>query len=277
MPETKLNAVITVLLFIIVSCNNNDSSTDTAGSTEVKKITTPVINYSLSGSYPHDTTAYTEGLLFHEGQLYESTGYDSVVRSTRSWFGIVNLKTGKIEAKVELDKNKFFGEGIVFLNDKIYQLTYRTKVGYIYDARTFKKTGEFTFPSEEGWGMTTDSVSLLMSDGTNVITFLNPADFKTVKTLSVTDENGPVMEVNELEYIKGFIYANVYRTNYVIKIDPATGHVIGRINLQSLADEAKIRYPGSREMNGIAYNASTDKIYVTGKLWPNIYEISFPH
>jgi len=277
MPETKLNAVITVLLFIIVSCNNNDSSTDTAGSTEVKKITTPVINYSLSGSYPHDTTAYTEGLLFHEGQLYESTGYDSVVRSTRSWFGIVNLKTGKIEAKVELDKNKFFGEGIVFLNDKIYQLTYRTKVGYIYDARTFKKTGEFTFPSEEGWGMTTDSVSLLMSDGTNVITFLNPADFKTVKTLSVTDENGPVMEVNELEYIKGFIYANVYRTNYVIKIDPATGHVIGRINLQSLADEAKIRYPGSREMNGIAYNASIDKIYVTGKLWPNIYEISFPH
>jgi len=277
MPETKSNIVIAVLLFILVSCNNNDSSTDNTSGTEVKKITTPVINYALSASYPHDTTSYTEGFLFHGGQLYESTGYDSAVRSTRSLFGIVNLKTGKIETKVELDKNKYFGEGIVFLNDKIYQLTYRTKVGYIYDARTFKKTGEFSFPSDEGWGMTTDSTSLLMSDGSNVITYLNPADFKAVKTLPVIDENGQVMQVNELEYIKGFIYANVYQSNLIIKIDPATGHVIGKLNLQSLADEAKVRYPGSREMNGIAYDASTDKIYVTGKLWPNIYEISFPH
>jgi glutaminyl-peptide cyclotransferase len=277
MPETKLNIVIPVLLFFLVSCNNNDSSTDNAGSPEVKKVTTPVINYALSASYPHDTTSYTEGFLFHNGQLYESTGYDSVVRSTRSLFGIVSLTTGKIDTKVELDKNKYFGEGIVFLNDKIYQLTYRTKIGYIYDARTFKKTGEFSFPSEEGWGMTTDSVSLLMSDGTNIITYLNPVDFKTLKTLPVIDENGLVMQVNELEYIKGFIYANVYPSNLIIKIEPATGHVVGKINLQSLADEAKIRYPGAREMNGIAYDASTDKIYVTGKLWPNIYEISFPH
>jgi glutamine cyclotransferase len=116
-----------------------------------------------------------------------------------------------------------------------------------------------------------------MTDGTNTITYLNPADFKTVKTLSVTDENGTVMNINEPEYIKGFIYANVYQTNYIIKIDPATGSVAGKINLQSLADEAKIRYPGSREMNGIAYDAATDKIYVTGKLWPNIYEIAFAH
>jgi glutamine cyclotransferase len=176
-----------------------------------------------------------------------------------------------------LDKNKFFGEGIVFLNDKIYQLTYRTKVGYIYDAKTFKRLGEFSFPSAEGWGMTTDSVSLIMTDGSSTITYLNPTDFKTVKTLSVTDENGSVMQVNELEYIKGFLYANVYLTNYILKIDPATGHVLGKINLQSLADEAKIRYPGSQQMNGIAYDKDADKIYITGKLWPNIYEISFGH
>jgi glutamine cyclotransferase len=268
-----------VLIFIagLVSCNSNDSSTGNEKSVEEKKNATPVINYSLTASYPHDTTSYTEGFLFHNGELYESTGYDSGVPSSRSLFGTVNLKTGKIDVKAELDKSKYFGEGIVFLQDKIYQLTYRTKIGFIYDAKTFKKTGEFFFPMEEGWGMTTDSVSLLMSDGKNTITYLSPLDFKTVKTLSITDENGPVTEVNELEYIRGFIYANIYLSNLIIKIDPATGVVVGKMNLQSLADEARIRYPGAMQLNGIAYDAATDKIFVTGKLWPNIYEISFGH
>ncbi|MCW3118892.1 MAG: hypothetical protein JWM28_2974 [Chitinophagaceae bacterium] len=273
----KISFVTVILIFILVSCSNNDSSSENGSKSDEKKVSTPVINYALTASFSHDTTSYTEGFLFHNGQLFESTGYDGAFASTRSLFGTVDLKTGKIEVKAELDKKKFFGEGIVFLNDKLYQLTYRTKIGFIYDAKTFKKLGEFSFPSDEGWGMTTDSVSLLMSDGKNTITYLNPLDFKTVKTLSVTDENGSVMEVNELEYIKGFIYANVYLTNYIIKIDPATGHVIGKINLQSLADEAKIRYPGAMQMNGIAYDAASDKIYITGKLWPNIYEISFPH
>jgi glutamine cyclotransferase len=155
----KIFFSLAILIIVFASCNNNDSTADSDQKTEEKKNTTPVINYAVSGSLPHDTTSYTEGFLFHDGQLYESTGYDSLFGSTKSLFGTVNLKTGSIEVKVELDKKKFFGEGIVFLNDKIYQLTYRTKIGYIYDAKTFKKSGEFTFPSEEGWGMTTDSTS----------------------------------------------------------------------------------------------------------------------
>ncbi|MES1216448.1 MAG: glutaminyl-peptide cyclotransferase [Bacteroidota bacterium] len=273
----KISIAVIGLVFFLAACNNNDSSSENDNQAGEKKVSTPVINYSLTASFPHDTTSYTEGFLFHNGQLFESTGYDSAFRSTRSLFGVVNLKTGVIDVKAELDKKKFFGEGIVFLNDKIYQLTYTTKIGFIYDAKTFKKLGEFTFPSEQGWGMTTDSTSLIMTDGTSTITYLNPNDFKTVKTLSVTDENGTVLQVNEPEYIKGFIYANIFMTNYIFKIDPVSGKVVGKINLQSLADEAKIRYPGSQQMNGIAYDIATDKIYVTGKLWPNIYEISFSH
>jgi glutaminyl-peptide cyclotransferase len=275
--EMKISIAAITLSFMLTACNNNDNSSESDKQPDEKKVATPVINYALTASFPHDTTSYTEGFLFHNGLLYESTGYDSVFANTRSLFGSIDVKTGRIDVKAELDKKKFFGEGIVFLNDKIYQLTYRTKIGFIYDAKTFKKSGEFSFPSSEGWGMTTDGVSLIMSDGNNTITYLNPLDFKTVKIVSVTDENGPVMEVNELEYIKGFIYANIYRTNYIIKIDPATGNVVGKINLQSLADEAKIRYPGSQQMNGIAYDKDADKIYITGKLWPNIYQISFSH
>ena len=261
-----------LLFFSIIACNNSDDNKP-----EEKKNTIPEINFATTGTFPHDTTSYTEGFLVHDGQLYESTGYDSSFPSTRSLFGSVDLKTGKIDVKSELDKRKYFGEGIVFLHDKIYQLTYKTKIGFVYDAKTFKKLGEFTFPSEQGWGMTTDGVSLIMSDGTSSITWLNPSDFKVIKTIHVTDENGQVENINELEYINGFIYSNVYEENYIVKIDPSTGNIIGKINLQSLDDEAKQRFPGRMQMNGIAYDSIANKIYVTGKLWPDIYEISFGH
>jgi glutamine cyclotransferase len=269
--------IVAVGLFIlsISACNNNDSNS--SGTAASGKNNTPVINYGVTATWPHDTTSYTEGLLIHNGELYESTGYDSAFASTRSLFGTVDLKTGKINVRAELDKHKYFGEGIIFLRDKIYQLTYRTKIGFIYDTSTFKKIGEFTFPMEEGWGMTTDGTSLIMSDGTSTITWLNGIDFKTVKTIRVTDENGPVENINELEYIRGFIYANVYQQNYIIKIDPGSGNVMGKINLSSLAEEAKQRYPAAQQLNGIAFDSTSNKIYVTGKLWPNIYEISFSH
>jgi glutamine cyclotransferase len=270
----KCIAACTVFI-LIAACNNDDNS---SGSNATgTKSTIPVINYGVIASLPHDTTSYTEGLLIHDGKLFESTGYDSVFSSTRSLFGSVDVKTGKIDVKVELDKHKYFGEGIIFLHDKLYQLTYRTKIGFIYDANTFKKTGEFTFPSDEGWGMTTDGNFLIMSDGTPAITWLNPVDFKTVKVIRVSDENGPLENINELEYIHGFIYANVYQQNYIVKIDPATGIVIGKLDLSSLVSEAKQRYPGAQQLNGIAFDSAANKIYVTGKLWPNIYEISFGH
>jgi glutamine cyclotransferase len=129
----------------------------------------------------------------------------------------------------------------------------------------------------EGWGMTTDGKYLIMSDGTSRITYVDPVGFKTAKTINVTDNNGAVNNVNELENINGFIYANVYTTGFIIKIDPQNGRVVGKIDLSALNNEAKIKYPGSLEMNGIAYDSTTGKVYVTGKMWPEIYQINFPH
>jgi len=270
-----ISSVLVIALF--ASCNNNDSHAPGSGGGGATDNTPPVINYSVIGTLPHDTSSFTEGLLFHDGQLYEATGTEpDMPASRRSLFGIVDPRTGKIDKKVELDRQKYFGEGIAFLNGKVYQLTYTTKVGYVYDAKTFKKLGEFNIPSNEGWGMTTDSTHLVMSDGSSNITYLDPVTFRIIKVLGVTDNNGPVTNINELELINGYLYANQWQTNYILKIDPATGKVVGRLDLSSLANEAKNKYQLSDSMNGIAYDPSTGKIYVTGKLWPNIYEIRFP-
>ena len=260
----------------MAACNNSNGGKDASGNTaDIANNAPALINYSVVNAFPHDTSSYTEGLLVHDGQLYESTGYDSNYANTRSLFGIVDMKTGRIQPKVEIDRKKYFGEGIVFLNGKVYQLTYKTKLGFIYDARTFKKLGEFTFPSEEGWGLTTDGKNLIMTDGTSNISYLDPNTFKLVKILGVTDNNGPVPNINEPEFIKGFIYANQYLSNYILKIDTSSGKVVGRLDFTSLDSEAKNKYPESLQMNGIAYDSVSKKIYVTGKLWPNIYEIQF--
>jgi glutamine cyclotransferase len=228
----------------------------------------------VAAAYPHDVNSYTEGLLVHEGKLYESTGSPEDMPDTRSLLGVLDLTNGKIDVKAEIDRN-LFGEGIVFLHDKLYQLTYKSQKGFVYDAKSFKKTGEFAFSSAEGWGMTTDGQQLIMSDGTNLLTWLDPVSFKVAKQIPVTENGSPVMRVNELEYIKGFIYANVYTTDRIIKIDPATGKVVGKLDLGSLTAEAKARNPGAMELNGIAYDSVANKVYVTGKMWSTIYEIKF--
>jgi glutaminyl-peptide cyclotransferase len=263
-----------ILIFLIVislfSCkggNNNSHKNDT-----INKLA-PIIDFTLIKSYPHDTTSYTEGLLIHEGKLYESTGASRVFPQTRSLFGVVDLKTGKIDPKAELDKLKYFGEGITFLNGKVFQLTYKSKTGFVYDAVTFKKTKVFTLPVKEGWGLTTDGKNLIMSDGTYVLTYLDPATLRMIKKLPVTENGIAADNLNELEYIKGFIFANIWTTNTIVKINPVTGKIVGKLNFGSLAYEAKYKYPGSLEMNGIAYDSVADRIFVTGKLWPEIYEI----
>ena len=149
------------------------------------------------------------------------------------------------------------------------------KIGFVYDAKSFKKLGEFVFPSVEGWGMTTDGTYLVLSDGTSNINYLDPNNYKLIKILGVIDNNGPVAFINELEYINGFIYANVYGTNYIVKIDPASGKIVGKLDLTTLNNEAKNKYPDALEMNGIAYDSVAKKVYITGKMWPNIYEIKF--
>jgi len=271
-------SVFFALICLLTACNNNDRQDNTNEEiTKTPDNTPPAINYSVIKATPHDTSAYTEGLLFHDGQLYEATGTEpEMPESRKSMFGTVDLSTGKITPKVTLDRNKYFGEGIVFLDGKVYQLTYTTKVGFIYDAQTFKKLGEFTFPSKEGWGMTTDGASLIMSDGSSNINYLDPKTFRLIKVLGVTDNNGPVSNINELELIKGYLYANQWQTNYILKIDTASGKVVGKMNLDGLENDARNKYPGAEVLNGIAYDSTNGKVYITGKLWPSIYEIKFP-
>jgi len=271
----SLQSLLVLSLFtLFISCNNNDKP-DTSAEKPVDNAP-PAINYSVVRILPHDTTSFTEGLLFHEGQLYESTGTEpNMPESRRSMFGVVDLKTGKIDKKAALDRNKYFGEGITFLKDKVYQLTWQTKVGFIYDAKTFKPLGQFPIPVKEGWGMTTDGTNLIMSDGTSNISYVDPNSFRLVKVVGVTDNNGPVTNINELELINGFIYANQWQTNYILKIDTASGKVVGRLDLDGLFSTEHNKYALADTMNGIAYDSTTGKIYITGKLWPDIYEIKF--
>jgi glutamine cyclotransferase len=266
-----------LLILFVAGCENGPAKKDTTPTASKEEKFVPTIEYTVNGSIPHDTNAFTEGLVFYNQQLFESTGSPENIPSTRSVFGPVDPKTGKITVKAELDRKQYFGEGIAFLNDKVYQLTYTTKVGFIYDATSFKQLGRFSFSSEEGWGLTTDGKALIMSDGTNVLTYLDPVTLKPLKTLNVRNAGYAEDYLNELEYINGFIYANIWTKNYIVKIDPASGDVVGILDLSLLMDKARNKYKASNVVNGIAYDPSSDKIVVTGKLWPELYEISFKH
>lgn len=235
----------------------------------------PEIKFTVEHQYPHDVNSFTEGFLFHEGKLFESTGSPDNLPQTKSVFGIVDLKSGKIDVKAEIDR-KYFGEGIVFLNGKVFQLTYREQTGYIYDGKTYKNIGKFNYTNREGWGLTTDGKQLIMSDGTSYLTFMDPTNFSVVKTLGVAENERFQEYLNELEYVKGFIYANIWTTNLIVKIDPNTGDIVGKMDLSTLLYESKVRNPNALETNGIAYDSVSNKILVTGKLWPTIYEIKFP-
>lgn len=237
---------------------------------------TPEIKFTVGNQYPHDVTSFTEGFLFHDNQLFESTGATDNLPQTRSLFGIVDLKTGKIDVKAELDRNIYFGEGIVFLNGKVFQLTYKNQMGFIYDGKTYKNIGKFNYTNHEGWGLTTDGKHLIMSDGTSYLTYLDPDNFSVVKVLDVGENDYVVENLNELEYIKGFIYANIWTTSTIVKIDPNTGDVVAKMDLSPLLYESKVKNPGSLETNGIAYDSINNRVLVTGKLWPTIYEIKFP-
>lgn len=255
-----------VLMFY--SCNDEEPA-EKAEDVE----STPFISYEYSTFYPHDTTAFTEGLLMHEGKLFESTGATSNLPQTKSLFGTVDMSSGKIDPKVQLDGSVYFGEGITTLNGKWYQLTYKSRKGFVYDAKSFKKISEFQIPSLEGWGMTTDGTSLIMSDGSSSLHYLDPETLQPTNSLNISENGYTVDKLNELEFIDGFIFANVWMTNTIVKIDPANGEVVGKMDMSSFAQEARQLYPMAQEMNGIAYNPTSKKFLFTGKLWPKIYEI----
>ncbi len=222
------------------------------------------INYVIRSVWPHDTEAFTQGLLIHKGELYESTGQNG-----SSWIGIVDINTGVATKKVTLDE-RYFGEGIAILNNKIYQLTYTTKVGFVYSLPDFKKLKEWTYESQ-GWGLTHDNVNLIMSDGSNKLHYLDTTTQQIIKSVAVTDEQGAVKNLNELEFIEGYIYANVWQTNKIVKIDPATGKVVGRFDLSALANDARKASPQVDVLNGIAWHPDTRSFLVTGKHWPHVY------
>jgi len=267
-----------ISIFIIILLNScSDSSSNSKPETSESTSATPIINYSVTHYFAHDTSLFTEGLLFHNGQLFESTGSPEELTQAKSVIGISDLLTGKFSPKIEIDKSKYFGEGIAFLNNKLYQLTYKNQLGFIYDTKSFKEIGQFKYANTEGWSLTTDGVNLIMSDGTNSLTYIDPLKLTPIKNLTVSEKGFPVDKLNELEFIKGFLYANIWTKDVIVKIDPSNGNVVGKIDLSYLTKEAKRINPHADVLNGIAYDSITDKIYVTGKLWANIYQIQFSH
>jgi len=269
--------IILGAILIATACNSDTKQKTAPVSPAAPEKVTPTIEYSVTARYPHDTTAFTEGFLFHDGKLYESTGGPEYLQQTRSAVGIVDLKTGKFDTKIEIDKRVYFGEGILILKNKLYQLTYQNQIGFIYDLKSFNRIGQFGYLNKEGWGMTTDGKHMIYSDGTSILTYMNPDDFKVVKTLEVVENGYALQALNELEYINGFIYANVWMTNRIVKINPTSGEVVGALDLAKLYYESKLRYKNINELNGIAYDSLSGKVLVTGKLWPDIYEISFAY
>lgn len=271
---TKIFILLIAAVMALASCSNNGNTDNENGNDEaVSNAASPFMQYTVVNVYPHDTTAFTEGLLVHDGQLYESTGGQAQISDFKSWFGPVDMKTGKAIKKIMLDTS-YFGEGINIFKGKLYQLTWQNHKGFVYDLNTYKKLKEFTY-NGEGWALTNDGTYLIMSDGSSNLQYLDPESLKVMKILGVQDGNGPVGNINELEFINGYIYANQYLTTYILKIDPSSGKVVGKLDFDSLNNQVKAKFPNAQEMNGIAYDSAAKKIYITGKAWPNLYEVKF--
>lgn len=234
--------------------------------------TVPVYSYEVINTYEHDKKAFTQGLAFRDGFLYESTGQrgESTLRK-------VELKTGKVLEKRDL-ANEYFGEGLTILGDTIYQLTWQSRTAFSYSLSDFKLLREFRYAGE-GWGLTNDGTNLFLSDGTHVIRVIDPETFKTIRTIVVLQENGkPLFKLNELEYVKGEIWANVWHSeeigkpNHIARIDPASGKLLGWINLDGISPD-DVKRSDENTLNGIAYDEGSDRIFVTGKNWKKLFEI----
>jgi glutamine cyclotransferase len=221
--------------------------------------------YKIIHTYPHDRNAFTQGLFYDGGVLYEGTGEAS--SSLRK----VDLETGKVLQQLNLSSN-LFGEGITLFNDRIFQVTWQSRVGFVYDKTSFKQINKIYYPSE-GWGLTTINDKIAMSDGTNVIYFFEPEMFTVVSRIEVYDNEQKVDSLNELEYINGEIWANIWLTDRIVRIDPATGKVIGYVNLAGLLNDPQTDTKVN-VLNGIAYDKSGNRIFVTGKNWPKLFEIT---
>ena len=227
---------------------------------------TPRVVFRVASSLPHDTAAFTEGLLIHDGRLLESTGLEghSDVRD-------IDRRTGAVLQRATLNRS-LFGEGIATIGARLYQLTWQNGRGYIYDAATLSPLDSFAF-SGEGWGMTSDGTTLYMSDGSSTLRVVAPEGFRVERTFEVTEAGQPVWMLNELEWVRGELWANVYQTDFIARINPSNGAVIGWIDLSTLLTPEQRSVAGARGgvANGIAYDAASDEILVTGKMWPRVF------
>lgn len=245
---------ICIILLIFLSLN---SCSDQVG---VK-----TYSYKVEDTYPHDISSYTQGLFFYDGNFYESSG-----QYGESCFRQVDLKSGKVLKRMDFD-GRYFAEGSVVLDGKLYILTWQENECFVYDINSWERLDTFTYDGE-GWGLTTDGESLIMSDGTSEIEFRDPATFDVKRSVTVTMNGRNVIYINELEYIKGEIWANLYGTNMIARIDPSDGKVLSLVNCNNLLPASK-RSPRTDVLNGIAYDSDHDKLYLTGKYWPELYRI----
>ena len=239
---------------------NGDRPANTATPAVVAKY-----GYQIVNIWPHDSNAFTQGLILVDGKLLESTGQEG-----RSSLRSVELETGRILKKVAVPE-PYFAEGITVLNGKVYQLTWQHQLGFIYDSQTLEKVGQFNY-NGEGWGLTTDGKSLILSDGSNRLRFIDPSNFQVTKTITVLDGKSPVNQLNELEFVQGEIYANIWHNDKIAIIDPQNGHVNSWLDLTGLMPREQLQDPEA-VLNGIAYDQANNKLFVTGKLWPSVFEI----
>ena len=257
---------------ILIRCSGgNGTNGDATTASHPNNPSTPVLGYSIADTFPHDTSFYTQGYTFYKGELYEGTGDPTRTGKTRLMK--VDLKTGKPLIQKSLDK-KYFGEGVTILRDTVYQLTWQEHKVFVYvlKDKEFKPVKEFDLTTE-GWGLTNDGQRLIVSTGSGMLYYYDPGTFRLLSKSSIMEGNSETYNLNELEYIDGFVYANQYEYPYILKIDPAAGRVVAKYDLTDLWNRVKTIKPDVDVPNGIAYNDSTRKIYITGKLWPEAYEI----
>jgi glutamine cyclotransferase len=262
------------LSLVFIACNSGgDRTTDDVQETPPAVPEAAAIPYTIVNAYPHDTSSFTQGLEFYKGTLYESTGLEG-----RSLLRTVDLASGKVKKQHKL-ADKFFGEGLTVLKDTLYQLTWQNHVVFVYDPLSMRVIREMNWTGE-GWGITNDGKSLIISDGSDKLYFARPSDLKLEKVVSVSDHLGPLNNINELEYVNGAIYANRIEYDYIVRIDPSNGHVTGKMDFTDILKKyakTDLTYietnPHGAVLNGIAWDPEKKRMYITGKLWPLLFEL----
>lgn len=259
-----LICLLILLGAVLLSPSANFKDSKTKINSDNKNNYVPIYSYKVINTYPHDKNAFTQGLVFENGSLYESTGLKGNSSLRR-----IDLKNGKV-LQIHNLSEQYFAEGITIFEDRIIQLTWQSNIGFVYDKNSFELIQEFNY-STEGWGITNDGKYLIMSDGTSKLHFLDPKTFEEVRQIDVLDNNMPISRLNELEYINGEIYANVWLTDRIARISPENGKVLGWIDLKGLLNEEENEEVDV--LNGIAYDKKNDRLFVTGKFWSKLFEI----